>query len=123
MNKPSKFIKKPVTIEAIQITDSNGWIIEQWSNEKVVQSPVLEPTVSNPCGTYLQVYTLEGVMIAYPGDWIIKGVAGEFYPCKDNIFKLSYQLFDHQNCDDCDRNPCICNELFERLYHKMLQGS
>lgn len=97
MNKPSKFIKKPVTIEAIQITDSNGWAIEQWSNGKVVQSPILEPTTSNPSGAYLQVYTLEGVMIAYPGDWIIKGIAAEFYPCKDNIFKLTYEIFDDQN--------------------------
>lgn len=122
MKKPLKYTKKPIAIEAIQISENNSWAIEQWSNNKVITSPVLEPTISNPSGVYLQVYTLEGLMLAYPGDWIIKGVAGEFYPCKDNIFKLTYEVSDNEKCIDCDNNPCICSELFERLYHKMIQN-
>lgn len=39
----------------------------------------------------LQVHTLEGVMSALPGDWIIRGVAGEFYPCREDIFQATYE--------------------------------
>ena len=39
----------------------------------------------------LAIQTLEGVMIANPGDWIIKGVQGEFYPCKPDIFEATYE--------------------------------
>lgn len=38
--------------------------------------------------------TLEGTMTAKPGDWIIRGVAGEFYPCKPNIFEATYEAVD-----------------------------
>ena len=85
------FRKKPVVIEAEQYDGSNGWFIRQWSGREVYESPVLEPTESNPGGSYMQVETLEGVMIASPGDWIIKGVAGEFYPCKPDIFEATYE--------------------------------
>jgi hypothetical protein len=40
----------------------------------------------------IQIETLEGVMTANPGDWIIRGVKGEVYPCKDDIFQLTYEL-------------------------------
>lgn len=42
-------------------------------------------------GSHMLVPTLEGQMIARPGDWIIKGVKGEFYPCKPEIFAASYE--------------------------------
>jgi hypothetical protein len=40
----------------------------------------------------LGIQTLEGIMIANPGDWIIKGIKGEFYPCKNDIFEATYDL-------------------------------
>src|SRR5690606_3184601 len=43
-----------------------------------------------PCGQ-LTIPTLEGTMIANPGDWIIKGIKGEFYPCKPDIFEATYE--------------------------------
>lgn len=86
-----KFRKKPVVIESIQYTGHNGNYIEQWTNKKAIQSPVLEPTDNNPTGAYLQIYTLEGIHIANVGDWIIKGVKGEFYPCKPDIFEMTYE--------------------------------
>lgn len=86
-----KFQKKPVIIEAINFDGKNGKAIYDWSNGEVVQSPVLEPTPDNPTGHYLQVKTLEGTMIAIVNDWIIKGIAGEFYPCKPGIFFDSYE--------------------------------
>jgi hypothetical protein len=39
----------------------------------------------------IAIYTLEGVMTASSGDWIIKGVKGEFYPCKNDIFEATYE--------------------------------
>jgi len=83
----SKFRKKPVVIEA-----------EQWFPGRhiagVVNSPVLEPTDVNPTGAYGQVHTLEGVMICHPGDWIITGVKGERYPCKPDIFEMTYEAME-----------------------------
>jgi hypothetical protein len=56
------------------------------------ESPVIEPTDDNPSGEYVQIKTLEGIMIGVVGDWIIKGVKGEFYPCKPDIFEATYDL-------------------------------
>lgn len=90
MNNVEKFKKKPVEIEAIQYTGHNDFDISRWSKNIVYFSPVLEPSENNPTGSYLQIRTLEGIMTAIVGDWIIKSVKGEFYPCKDDIFKLTY---------------------------------
>jgi len=86
-----KFRKRPVVIEAIQYTAESSFKIRQWANGKVVESPVLEPTPDNPTGQYLQIHALGGTVIACIGDWIIKGVNGEFYPCKPDIFEKTYE--------------------------------
>ena len=95
----AKFRKKSVVIEAIQFTGHNGFEIEQWSRSEfggriVIESPVLEPSPDNPSGHYLQIATLEGVMIGNVNDWIIKGVKGEFCPCKPDIFAATYELVE-----------------------------
>jgi len=87
-----RFKKKPVEIEAIQYTGKNDFEIGKWSNDLVYPSPVLEPSENNPSGSYLQIKTLEDVMTAIVGDWIIKGVKGEFYPCKNDIFLMTYDI-------------------------------
>jgi hypothetical protein len=84
--------KKPVIIEAIQISEQTEFEIKNWSEGKVYASPVLEPSQSNPKGCYWQIDTLEGTMTAIPGDFIIKGVYGEFYPCKPDIFEKTYEI-------------------------------
>lgn len=86
-----KYRKKPVVIEAIQYTEKTEFEIVQWSEGVVIPSPVLEPTEDNPTGRYLQIVTLEGIMTANINDYIIKGVKGEFYPCKPDIFELTYE--------------------------------
>lgn len=85
-----RYRKKPIEVEAVQYTGNNGFSIERWSQRAVIGTPVLEPTEANPTGSYLQIKTLEGVMTAIVGDWIIKGVQGEFYPCKPDIFEETY---------------------------------
>lgn len=83
-----KFRKKPVVIEAIQFSvahkalDALSHFID---NQDLVVS-FLEPTKP-----VLKIETLEGTMIAQVGDWIIKGVNGEFYPCKPDIFEKTYE--------------------------------
>lgn len=79
------FRKKPVTIEAIQFTDKVSAVaILEWTDFKVA---IDGSDRSNP---FIEIDTLEGKMIAKPGDWIIRGVKGEFYPCKPDIFAATY---------------------------------
>ncbi len=73
-----KFRKKPVVIEAIQWT---GNIDECKKFMGVICVK----------GDYILIPTLEGQMTASPGDYIIKGVQGEFYPCKPDIFEATYE--------------------------------
>lgn len=89
-----QFRKRPVVIEAMQYDGYNAWQIERWAMAVggwVKPSPVLEPGPDNPVGGYLQIKTLEGIMVANPGDWIIRGVKDEFYPCKPDIFEATYE--------------------------------
>jgi hypothetical protein len=84
MNNVRKFRKKPVTIEAMQLTDAKSVLdIEEWINSCDVGFSTNPPT--------LWIDTLEGRIEASVGDWIIKGVEGEFYPCKNEIFIKTYQ--------------------------------
>jgi hypothetical protein len=75
-----KFRKKPVVIEAVQWTGYNQ------DQVKAFAASSFEETV-----TEIGIQTLEGFMRALPGDWIIKGVNGEFYPCKPDIFSKTYE--------------------------------
>lgn len=78
------FRKRPVTIEAMQLTDAASVLdIEEWINSPATGYQTNPPT--------LWIDTLEGRMTANAGDWIIKGVNGEFYPCKNEIFIKTYQ--------------------------------
>ncbi len=84
------FRTKPIVLEAIEFTGDNDFELYSWSRGKVVVSPVLEPTPDNPTGNYFQVETLEGVMTGIVGDYIIRGIKNEFYPCKADIFDATY---------------------------------
>ena len=76
-----KFRKKPVTVEAIQ-----------WTGTNIEELLAFDPAIALYEGKdSLYVPTLEGNMEASKGDWIIKGVKGEFYPCKPDIFEATYQ--------------------------------
>ena len=82
-----KYRKKPVVIEAVQFTRSNWEDIERWGGKLV-------KAVGNWNGELplaIQITTLEGIMTAVDGDWIIKGINGEFYPCKPDIFAATYE--------------------------------
>jgi len=81
-----KFRKKPVVIEAVQITDA--WFDGGHPN---LLHPSDRRLAYNPLSRVVVVETLEGAMTAHVGDWIITGVKGEVYPCRDDIFRLTYE--------------------------------
>lgn len=90
-----KFRKKPVVIEAWRnytgdpvIDGVPGLAMPSpvWLDEAVANG-----TVTRPHGHALLVHTLEGVMTAYVGDWIIRGIKGELYPCRADIFAATYE--------------------------------
>lgn len=79
-----KYRKKPVVIEAMQFTDENkdrvfNWVRCNRSADFANGKPILK------------IQTLEGVMQTNLGDYVIKGVQGEFYPCKPDIFEATYE--------------------------------
>lgn len=81
-----KFRKKPVVIEAIRLEDSTE-CLHALSNAGLDPVRMNYADRDNPV---LTIETLEGPMTAQIGDYIIKGVKGEFYPCKPDIFAASY---------------------------------
>lgn len=85
-----KFRKKPVVIEAYRYTADSCLDICAWAS--IEHEGGFEPQT---CGVdMLVIETLEGPMRADPGDWIIRGVAGEFYPCKPDVFVATYEPAD-----------------------------
>ncbi|MCF8610024.1 hypothetical protein L5G28_07595 [Gordonia sp. HY285] len=93
---PRAYRKKPVTVHAMQWDGTNpgaGPIID-WAHARGVTVNYWAPgewDADAPDAAYLTVDTLEGRMLANPGDWIIQGVAGEFYPCRADIFAETYE--------------------------------
>ena len=83
--------KKPVTIEAIQWNGNNIFEIKEFCGQDNISYKLVR-NIYNP-GTMiaLTIVTLEGCMKASIGDYIIKGVDGEFYPCKKSIFDKTYE--------------------------------
>ena len=89
LNKIRKYRKKPVIIEAIQYDGSNLREIAEFvgTDLSMVDNDVnlsLFPVIK----------TLEGDMLISKGDFVIKGVQGEFYPCKPDIFKETYEFVE-----------------------------
>lgn len=91
-----KFRKKPVVIEA-----------EQWTHFPVEVNSICGQAnltfysgaercehCGNPLYAHAKCPTLEGFHIVCPNDWIIKGVKGEFYPCKPDVFDMTYEKAD-----------------------------
>lgn len=92
-----KYRKKPVVIDAIQWTGNNMYDIVKFSEGSDVEiSDFVFPCDKDFC----IIETLEGNHKCSKGDWIIKGLKGEFYPCKPDIFERTYEPV--QECEDVE---------------------
>ena len=100
----AKFRKKPVVIEAVQLGLAEWadralpirdklpqWLLDAWDEGKIT------PFFGDEDYWYLDIDTLEGTMRAGPDDWIIRGIQGELYPCKPDIFRATYEAVPEEN--------------------------
>ena len=89
--------KKPVEIEAVQFTGANHHEIAQFMG--IVNY--------DPSSRGIPIATLEGELLARPSDWILRGVKGEFYPCRADIFHETYERADifHETYEPADDRP------------------
>ena len=86
MNTFEKYRKRPIIIEAVQLTEDNkNSVFNDMGGNKY------------PVDEGIKIGTLEGDMIARWGDYIIKGIEREFYPCKPDIFKQSYEKVEKRD--------------------------
>ena len=86
-----KFRKKPVVIEAVQLREDTLDKLYRFMGIDGRGSFVECGHGIDPGDGKFKITTLEGVHVANIGDWIIRGVKGEFYPCKPDIFKATYE--------------------------------
>lgn len=90
------YCKKPVVIEAFcwtggpDQTEDPEWIVER------IKGGSVWFVNSGTDRVEIRIRTLEGIMTGMPGDWIIKGIKGEIYPCKPDIFMSSYEKADSE---------------------------
>ena len=94
-----KYRKKPVVIEAVQWNGRNLEEIKEFVGESLIYniSDAAWKVGKGAPAVYMEIETLEGNHKCSIGDYIIKGVQGEFYPCKPDIFKQTYEQVGEQN--------------------------
>lgn len=92
----NRYVKKPIAIEAVKWKGFNNDEIKDFAGDSVKIEVIREGDADNgiPPSVDCSIETLEGVMKANVGDYIIKGVNGEFYPCKQDIFEKTYDKAD-----------------------------
>lgn len=80
--------KKPIEVEVMLFTDNTKDIVFNWimCNKSADFNEYKQPI--------LKIQTLEGIMTAQLGDYIIKGINGEYYPCKPDIFEKTYEIIE-----------------------------
>lgn len=90
-----KYRKKPVVIEAIKLCETT--LTEIYDFLGITGKGCFQDCGQgiDPADGKFKITTLEGVMIADIGDYIIKGIKGEFYPCKPDIFEASYEVVEN----------------------------
>lgn len=109
----NRYVKKPIAIEAVKWKGLNNDEIKDFAGDSVKIEVIREGDADNgiPPSVDCGIETLEGVMKANVGDYIIKGVNGEFYPCKQDIFE---KIYLHE--DDMMSNISDGYHAFNELY-------
>lgn len=99
---------RPATVHSLSCRcDGRGMIPSDGPISSVVTCPETRPTGAIP--SVLLISTLEGEMTAEVGAWIIKGVQGEFYPCKPDIFEATYEPPRNLTAQEIDYADLACN--------------
>ena len=93
----SKYRKKPVVIDALQLTRANAVKVYEWVHDCTAIKTDMDlyrwdDYLSIIERKGMKIPTLEGEMTASIGDYIIKGIQGEFYPCEPDIFEATYEV-------------------------------
>jgi hypothetical protein len=104
----AKYLKRPVEIEARELVYDNAPSIAEWCGGE------LEGRAS------VVIHTLEGDLRADPGDFVICGVKGEFYPCKPDVFAATYDADDAPRSEGA-RAKCVIGEYCRR--HQFVHGA
>ena len=107
-----RYRKKPVVIEAVQFIEGSEnpsfefLGINKVSLDQPTENDVIEIIPCAPCRCFsVYIKTLEGKMKVSNGDYIIKGVNGEFYPCKPDIFEKTYDVYEGwDSTEQSDKN-------------------
>jgi hypothetical protein len=94
--------KKPVVIEAVQWDGKDYDTLAGFLGPEMYSRVGFSSRVPGETPASVHITTLAGVMIASPGDWIIKGVKVEFYPVKDPIFQETYELATDETAPDLE---------------------
>jgi hypothetical protein len=95
MNRPKLYRKRPVVVNAMEYTTENLPECLTWMG-----MPREEAEAHRGSSFPLYIHTLEGDMTASVGDFIIQGVQGEFYPCKPDIFLMTYEEVVVHECEE-----------------------
>ena len=90
-----QYRKKPVVIEAVELTNKNELDVLHWINGGKEGGGIGQAK-----NGHVYIATLEGNMKANYGDYIIRGIKGEFYPCKPDIFEETYELTPQKERDE-----------------------
>ena len=112
--------KKPITIEAFQLGID---YIPDWFMDKVTSNDIILHGSSSGFehhdDTSAEIKTLEGTMHADFGDYIIRGIKGEIYPCKPDIFEATYEKLDSFSIDVIEASKVreLCDQIKMRFYY------
>lgn len=112
MSKVKSYRKKPVVVKAIKFTETNVSEIKEFAGDSVsiaIYDEAWKLGEAFP-GVEAIIHTLEGDMKASVGDYIVRGVEGEFYPCKGGIFEKTYEAVDEDPypCLSCGMDQTFC---------------
>ena len=89
-----RYRKKPLVVEALKITES---LFELYTNGAYYLNKQVRCFKGKKGSSYVLIETLEGTMKGYIGDYIVRGIKGELYPCREDIFKETYETFKLPN--------------------------
>lgn len=103
------FTKKPVQVEAVQWNGNTLSEVTEWTTEAIESMTLFR------VGNEIQVKTLEGVMTASPNDFLIRGINGEIYPCKPDIFEKTYNPSYKESDMDLSVKTTYINSMIKSL--------